>query len=200
MVLREKDGYRRLSSQLASLRKRLSSSKAIAIDPWAKHARCRNGRGGSGYRISGPHSLRASIGMLTIAASAWQRNSKSGHVCSNHPYLACIGPSQRCVARGRYRFSGDPKQDDECNSGRNTQPELTVRSAIRELGVGYRLHVKALPGCPDIVMKGRRKIIEVRGCFLASPFGVPVCLHTQEPDGVLGSQVRGKRCAGPAER
>lgn len=49
--------------------------------------------------------------------------------------------------------------------GRNTQPELAVRKVIRELGVGYRLHVKGLPGCPDIVMKGRRKIVEVRGCF-----------------------------------
>jgi DNA mismatch endonuclease (patch repair protein) len=49
--------------------------------------------------------------------------------------------------------------------GRNTQPEIVVRKALRLLGVGYRLHVKALPGRPDIVMRGRGKIIEVRGCF-----------------------------------
>lgn len=48
---------------------------------------------------------------------------------------------------------------------RNTQPEISVRKVLRELGVGYRLHVKGLPGRPDIVMKGRRKIVEVRGCF-----------------------------------
>jgi len=49
--------------------------------------------------------------------------------------------------------------------GKNTAPELAVRRALRRLGVGYRLHVAALPGRPDIVMQGRRCIIEVRGCF-----------------------------------
>jgi DNA mismatch endonuclease, patch repair protein len=49
--------------------------------------------------------------------------------------------------------------------GRNTKPELVVRRTLRSLGVGYRLHVASLPGRPDIVMFGRRKIIEVRGCF-----------------------------------
>ncbi|WP_315776028.1 MULTISPECIES: very short patch repair endonuclease [unclassified Bradyrhizobium] len=49
--------------------------------------------------------------------------------------------------------------------GSNTKPELEVRRLLRELGVGYRLHVKGLPSRPDIVMKGRRKIILVHGCF-----------------------------------
>jgi len=48
---------------------------------------------------------------------------------------------------------------------RDTKPEIHVRRALRTLGVGYRLHVANLPGRPDIVMKGRKKIIEVRGCF-----------------------------------
>jgi DNA mismatch endonuclease, patch repair protein len=49
--------------------------------------------------------------------------------------------------------------------GRDTQPEIAVRRMLRQLGVGYRLHVKSLAGRPDIVMQGRRKIIEVRGCW-----------------------------------
>jgi DNA mismatch endonuclease (patch repair protein) len=49
--------------------------------------------------------------------------------------------------------------------GRNTGPEIVVRRILRGLGVGFRLHVRGLPGQPDIVMKGRRRIIEVRGCF-----------------------------------
>jgi DNA mismatch endonuclease (patch repair protein) len=49
--------------------------------------------------------------------------------------------------------------------GRNTGPELAVRRLLRSMGIGYRLHVRTLPGRPDIVMKGRKKIIEVRGCF-----------------------------------
>jgi DNA mismatch endonuclease (patch repair protein) len=48
---------------------------------------------------------------------------------------------------------------------RNTTPELQVRKVLRSLGVGYWLHVSSLPGRPDIVMRGRRRVIEVRGCF-----------------------------------
>lgn len=47
----------------------------------------------------------------------------------------------------------------------NTAPELKVRQLIFGMGYRYRLHVAKLPGKPDIVMAGRRKIIDVRGCF-----------------------------------
>lgn len=49
--------------------------------------------------------------------------------------------------------------------GKNTKPELIVRRILRELGVGYRLHIRKLPGQPDIVMAGRKQIIFVHGCF-----------------------------------
>jgi DNA mismatch endonuclease (patch repair protein) len=58
-------------------------------------------------------------------------------------------------------------------AARNTKPELVVRKVLRELGIGYRLHVAALPGRPDIVMWGRRKIVEVRGCFWHRHQGCP---------------------------
>jgi DNA mismatch endonuclease, patch repair protein len=49
---------------------------------------------------------------------------------------------------------------------RNTSLELRVRRLLRQLGYGYRLHVKTLPGHPDIVLKKYGKaVIEVRGCF-----------------------------------
>lgn len=47
----------------------------------------------------------------------------------------------------------------------NTKPELVVRRLVRKLGYGYRLHRKDLPGTPDLVFSGRRKIIFVHGCF-----------------------------------
>ncbi|GJE53069.1 Very short patch repair protein [Methylobacterium tardum] len=62
--------------------------------------------------------------------------------------------------------------------GRDTKPELVVRKILRELGVGYRLHRKDLPGKPDISMSGRRKIIEVRGCFWHRH---PGCRFAYEP-------------------
>lgn len=48
---------------------------------------------------------------------------------------------------------------------KDTGPELQVRRLIFRMGFRYRLHVKGLPGKPDIVMAGRRKIVDVRGCF-----------------------------------
>jgi DNA mismatch endonuclease (patch repair protein) len=47
----------------------------------------------------------------------------------------------------------------------NTKPEVLVRSVIHRLGYRFRLHVKDLPGKPDIVLPSRRKIIFVHGCF-----------------------------------
>jgi len=47
----------------------------------------------------------------------------------------------------------------------NTAPEMAVRRALHSLGLRYRLHVKALPGRPDIVMRKYKLVVEVRGCF-----------------------------------
>lgn len=47
----------------------------------------------------------------------------------------------------------------------NTKPELKVRSLIHHLGYRFRLHRKDLPGTPDLVLSGRRKVIFVHGCF-----------------------------------
>lgn len=48
---------------------------------------------------------------------------------------------------------------------KNTSTELTIRRMIYAMGFRYRLHVKALPGKPDLVFAGRRKVIFVNGCF-----------------------------------
>lgn len=49
--------------------------------------------------------------------------------------------------------------------GRHTRPELLVRRLLHRLGYRFRLHVRTLPGCPDLVFPGRRKVIFVHGCF-----------------------------------
>nr|WP_314433275.1 very short patch repair endonuclease [uncultured Brevundimonas sp.] len=49
--------------------------------------------------------------------------------------------------------------------GRDTAPELAVRRSLRAAGIGYRLGGCGLPGRPDVVMKGRRLVIFVHGCF-----------------------------------
>lgn len=49
--------------------------------------------------------------------------------------------------------------------GRDTKPELLLRKALHHLGFRYRLHVKDLPGKPDIVLPRFHAVIFVHGCF-----------------------------------
>jgi len=50
-------------------------------------------------------------------------------------------------------------------SGKNTKPELTVRSLLHNMGYRFRLHRKNLPGKPDIALPKHNKVIFVHGCF-----------------------------------
>ena len=45
------------------------------------------------------------------------------------------------------------------------KPEMTVRRRLHAAGYRYRLHCRDLPGKPDLVFPGRRKVIFVHGCF-----------------------------------
>jgi len=49
--------------------------------------------------------------------------------------------------------------------GKNTKPELTIRKLLHKEGFRFRLHVKDLPGKPDIVLKKYNAVIFVHGCF-----------------------------------
>ena len=49
--------------------------------------------------------------------------------------------------------------------GKDTKPELLVRRLAHSLGRRFRLHRADLPGKPDLVFPGRRKVIFVHGCF-----------------------------------
>lgn len=55
----------------------------------------------------------------------------------------------------------------------DTQPELQVRRLVWRLGYRYRLHDRRLPGTPDIVMHGPKKVIFVHGCFWHMHEGCP---------------------------
>jgi DNA mismatch endonuclease (patch repair protein) len=48
---------------------------------------------------------------------------------------------------------------------KNTKPEIVVRNIVYRLGYRYRLHSGKLPGHPDLVFAGRRKVVFVHGCF-----------------------------------
>ena len=48
---------------------------------------------------------------------------------------------------------------------KDTKPELLVRKFLHKNGFRYRLHVKDLPGKPDIVLPKYKTVIFVHGCF-----------------------------------
>lgn len=50
-------------------------------------------------------------------------------------------------------------------SGANTKPEILVRDIVNAKGFRVDMHVRNLPGNPDIVLKRHKKAIFVHGCF-----------------------------------
>ncbi len=49
--------------------------------------------------------------------------------------------------------------------GKNTKPEILVRSLLHVMGYRFRLHKKNLPGKPDIVLKKYKSVVFVHGCY-----------------------------------
>lgn len=61
-----------------------------------------------------------------------------------------------------------PEQRHRCMSrigSKNTKPEIIVRRWLWSQGFRYRINVKKLPGCPDIVLPRLSTVIFVNGCF-----------------------------------
>jgi DNA mismatch endonuclease (patch repair protein) len=48
---------------------------------------------------------------------------------------------------------------------KDTKPEMLVRRFLHKNGFRYRLHVKNLPGKPDIVLPKYKTVIFIHGCF-----------------------------------
>ena len=48
---------------------------------------------------------------------------------------------------------------------RDTGVEMMLRSALHRMGLRYRLHVRSLPGSPDLVFPRYRAVVFVHGCY-----------------------------------
>ena len=65
------------------------------------------------------------------------------------------------------------RRNMQANRSKNTQPELAIRRILWHGGFrGYRIHLKHLPGKPDVVFTKLRIAIFVHGCFW---HGCPKC-------------------------
>ena len=59
----------------------------------------------------------------------------------------------------------------------DTRPEIKVRSLHYRSGFRFRLHVKDLPGRPDIVLRKFATVIFVHGCFCHRHKGCKQCYN-----------------------
>ena len=61
-----------------------------------------------------------------------------------------------------------PEQRSRCMSavkGKDTKPEMIVRRYLFSKGLRFRLHVRSLPGNPDIVLPKYKTVVFINGCF-----------------------------------
>lgn len=61
-----------------------------------------------------------------------------------------------------------PEKRSQMMSGiraKNTRPEMIVRRALHARGFRYRIHVKDLPGKPDLVFPRYKSVLFIHGCF-----------------------------------
>lgn len=49
--------------------------------------------------------------------------------------------------------------------GKNTKPEIKVRSLLHRMGYRFRLTKNSLPGKPDIILPRYHTVVFVHGCF-----------------------------------
>jgi DNA mismatch endonuclease (patch repair protein) len=61
---------------------------------------------------------------------------------------------------------------------RDTAPEMHLRQLLHREGFRFRLHSRALPGRPDIVLARHHSVIFVHGCFWHRH---PGCVSAYEP-------------------
>ena len=90
--------------------------------------------------------------------------------------------------------------------GKNTKPEIAIRSALSRMGCRYRLHRKDLPGKPDIAISSRalgklKLAVFVNGCFWHGHAG---CRKASRPktnvafwrNKISGNRARDRKTAG----
>ena len=78
---------------------------------------------------------------------------------------------------------------------RHTAPELHVRKYLHAVGLRYRLHLRGLPGVPDIVFPKYRCVVFVHGCFWHQHAG---CVKAKLPS--TNREFWGEKLAGNARR
>ncbi len=84
----------------------------------------------------------------------------------NHAVTKLIGgPHVGSSSAAGLTVSDAVRKSMTANKSKNTKPELMLRSLVHAMGYRYRVHVRGLPGTPDLVFGPRRKVVWLHGCF-----------------------------------
>ncbi|MEQ8694437.1 MAG: very short patch repair endonuclease [Gammaproteobacteria bacterium] len=84
------------------------------------------------------------------------------------PWKLRRGTQSLAIAEMEMPDTLTPEQRSERMSrirAKDSKAEMAVRRLVHRMGYRYRLHKARLPGKPDLVFSGRKKIIFVHGCF-----------------------------------
>ena len=76
--------------------------------------------------------------------------------------------------------------------GKDTKPEMIIRKGLHAAGLRFRLHVKDLPGRPDLVFPRYRADIQVHGCFWHGHH-CPMCRLPATRQDFWASKISGNR-------
>lgn len=61
-----------------------------------------------------------------------------------------------------------PEERSRCMAaikGKDTKPEMIIRRYLFSRGLRFRIHVRKLPGSPDMVLRKYKTVIFIDGCF-----------------------------------
>jgi DNA mismatch endonuclease (patch repair protein) len=87
---------------------------------------------------------------------------------------------------------------------KDTAPERVVRTLVHRMGFRFRLHKRSLPGSPDLVFAGRKRVIFVHGCFwhchTCAAFRVPSTNRAFWKRKLTGNAERDRRSIGRLRR
>ena len=80
---------------------------------------------------------------------------------------------------------------------KNTSPEVLIRKALHARGFRFRVHVKKLPGTPDLVLPKYKAVIFIHGCFWHGHncryFRIPQTRHEFWMEKIAKNQVRDRQ-------
>lgn len=82
--------------------------------------------------------------------------------------------------------------------GKDTKPEMVIRRGLHARGFRFRLHVRTIPGTPDIVLRRYGAIIDIRSCFFhghdCSLFKMPSTRREYWAEKIEANRRRDARC------